>query len=193
MDEVLRAELATKGDAAERSTLDAAIGGDAAAFAALYDQHLARVYRHVCYWVGSQADAEDLTQQVFLQAWQAIGRYKHTGASFIAWLLTIAHNLAMSFLRRAKETLYLEREPMSTERWAEPEATALARYDRVALRSALLRLKPEQRQVIVMRFLEHFEYAEIAAALGKSEGNVRVIQHRALNQMRRLLAYEVRP
>ena len=193
MDEVLRVELEAKTGAAERSLIDAAIAGDAAAFAALYDQHLERVYRHVYYWVGNRADAEDLTQQVFLHAWQAIGRYKRTNASFIAWLFTIAHNLAMSFWRRAKETLYLELEPVSQDRWADPEAATLAKHDRLAVRRTLLRLKREQQQVITMRFLEHLEYADIAAALGKSEGNVRVIQHRALSEFRRLLAHEVKP
>lgn len=192
MDEVLRVELEAKAGAAERSVIEAAIGGDAEAFAALYDQYLERVYRHVYYWVGNRTDAEDLTQQVFLLAWQAIGRYKQTGASFISWLLTIAHNLAVSFWRRAKETLYLELEPVSDERWADPEAETLAKYDRLAMRRALLRLKPEQQQVITMRFMEHLAYADIAAALRKSEGNVRVIQHRALTEFRRLLAHEVK-
>ena len=65
-------------------------------FAVLYDRYLDRVYRHVTDWVGNRADAEDLTQQVFLQAWRAIGRYRRTGASFAAWLLTIAQNAAGS-------------------------------------------------------------------------------------------------
>jgi RNA polymerase sigma-70 factor (ECF subfamily) len=191
MDKVLRAELEGKSEDAGRTLIDKAIGGDVQAFAALYDQHLERVYRYVYYWVGHRADAEDLTQQVFLQAWRAVGRYRHTGASFVAWLLMIAHNLVMSFFRRGKETHYLELEPVSQERWADPEATVLAKYDRQAVRRAILRLKPDQQQVIVLRFVEHFDYADVAATMGKSEGNIRVIQHRALAELRRLLAHEV--
>jgi RNA polymerase sigma-70 factor (ECF subfamily) len=176
---------------AEARLLDAAIAGDDAAFAGLYDLHLTRVYRHVYYRVGNRADAEDLTQQVFLQAWRAIGRFQRTGAPFVAWLLTIAHNLIVSFYRQAKDRSALDLDPVALERWSNPEHEVLAEYDRLAVRSAVLQLRPEQQHVVTMRFLENFEYATIARVLGKSEGNVRVIQHRALNELRRLLRGEV--
>jgi RNA polymerase sigma-70 factor (ECF subfamily) len=120
------------------------------------------------------------------------GRYQHTGASFVAWLLKIAHNLAMSLFRQARDVDYLEIDLAGDDRWADPEGRALAQHDRLAVRRAILRLRPEQQQVITMRFLEYLEYADIAAALGKSEGNVRVIQHRALAELRRLLTMEVK-
>lgn len=176
---------------AEARLLEAAIGGDDAAFAGLYDLHLTRVYRHVYYRVGNRADAEDLTQQVFLQAWRAIGRFQRTGAPFVAWLLTIAHNLVVSFYRQTKDQSALDLDPVALERWSNPENEVLAEYDRLAVRSAVLQLRPEQQHVVTMRFLENFEYATIARVLGKSEGNVRVIQHRALNELRRLLRGEV--
>ncbi len=191
MEEGLQAQVEIGNDA-DRVLIDAAIGGDVQAFAALYDRYMERVYRHSFFLVGNQADAEDLTQQVFLNAWRAIGRYQHTGASFIAWLLRIAHNQAMSLFRKAKDVSYLEFDLVGEDRWTDPEARALAEYDRLAVRRAILRLKPDQQQVITMRFLEYLEYADIAAALGKSEGNIRVIQHRALGDLRRLLATEVK-
>jgi RNA polymerase sigma-70 factor (ECF subfamily) len=177
----------------DAALIEAAVGGDASAFAALYDRHLDRIYRHVYYRVGDRGDAEDLTQQVFLNAWRAIGRYRCTGAPFVAWLFTIAHNAVAGFYRRAKATsdLDLELEPPATARWTDPEAEVLAAYDRAAVRRAILRLKPEQQQVVIMRFVEGLPYAEIAAALGKGEGNVRVVQHRALHELRRLLARQV--
>ncbi len=174
----------------ERVEIERAIAGDEHAFGALYDRHLDRVYRHIYYRVGNRADAEDLSQQVFLKAWQAIGRYRRTGAPFVAWLLTIAHNLVVSFYRRKKEIPLLDLDPASRERWADPEAQLLDEYDRMAVRQAILRLRPEQQHVVTMRFMEQFDYATIAAALGKSEGNVRVIQHRALTDLRRQLAQE---
>ncbi len=176
---------------AEPRLLDAAIAGDDTAFADLYDLHLTRVYRHVYYRVGNRADAEDLTQQVFLQAWRAIGRYQRTGAPFIAWLLTIAHNLIVSFYRQPKDQSAHGMDPVAVERWANPEHEVLAEYDRLAVRAAVLLLKPEQQHVVTMRFLENFDSATIARVLGKSEGNVRVIQHRALIELRRLLRREV--
>src|SRR5436305_2441957 len=97
----------------ERAQIELAIAGDEHAFAALYDRHLDRVFRHIYYRVGNRADAEDLTQQVFLKAWQAVGRYRQTGAPFIAWLLTIAHNLVVSFYRKGKEVPLLDLDPVT--------------------------------------------------------------------------------
>ncbi len=192
VDMTLRVETETRIDDAERALVDRAVGGDAQAFAALYDRHLTRVYRYVYYWVSNRVEAEDLTQQVFLNAWQAIGRYKHTGVTFVAWLLRIAHNQVVSLYRRAKETRMPDIAIVSQDRWSDPEALALANSDRASVRRAILHLKPEQQQVVVMRFIGQFDYAEVAASVGKSEGAVRVIQHRALLELRRLLANEVK-
>ena len=177
----------------DAALIAAAVGGDAPAFAALYDRYVDRVYRHVYYRLGDRGDAEDVTQQVFLNAWRAIGRYRCTGAPFVAWLFTIAHNAVAGFYRRAKATrdLELELEPVATARWTDPEAETLAAYDRAAVRRAILRLRPDQQQVVIMRFVEGLPYAEIAAALSKGEGHVRVLQHRALHELRRLLARQV--
>lgn len=172
----------------ERSLVDGAVSGDAAAFAALYDRHLDRIYRHVYYRVGNRVDAEDLTQQVFLQAWRAIGRYRSTAAPFVAWLLAIAHNTVVSHYRKARETTRPEVEAPVHDNWSNPEAQAIAEQERLRIRQAIRHLKPEQQLVVTMRFLEGYDYIEIAGVLGKRAGNVRVIQHRALVELRRLLA-----
>ncbi|HLE82665.1 MAG TPA: sigma-70 family RNA polymerase sigma factor [Dehalococcoidia bacterium] len=192
MERALLADSVADRADAEGALVDASIGGDVQAFAALYDEHVERVYKYVYYRVSNRHDAEDLTQQVFLNAWHRIGRYQRTGATFIAWLFTIAHNLVVSFHRRTKEVDYLVQEPASRQRWSDPEGETFARYDRLAVRRAILRLKPDQQQVITMRFIDDLEYQDIAAALGKTEGNIRVIQHRALRELQRLLAHEVR-
>ncbi|MFH1485902.1 MAG: sigma-70 family RNA polymerase sigma factor [Chloroflexota bacterium] len=193
MDKAVRGETESSSHDVERALIDAAVAGGVQAFTALYDRYLERVYRYAYYLVGNRADAEDLAQEVFLNAWRAIGRFQHTKASFAAWLLKIAHNAAISFFRRAKKAYYLDMEPEGADLWSDPEAAALVSYDRAAARRAILRLKPEQQQVIVMRFVEELDYADIAAALDKSEGNIRVIQHRALTELRRLLVHEVEP
>jgi RNA polymerase sigma-70 factor (ECF subfamily) len=192
LNELKQAPILREGADDEIALVEAAIGGNARAFAALYDRHADRVYRHVYYRVPNQPDAEDLTQQVFLQAWRAIDRYQRTGAPFVAWLLTIAYHVVVSHTRRAKPTASLELEPAATDRWADPEGETMSRFERYAVRAAILRLKPDQQQVIIMRFVEHFDHADVAAALGKSEGYVRVIQHRALSELRRMLAHEVK-
>lgn len=177
--------------AAEEAALVAkAINGDHHAFTALYDQHYDRIYRHVAYRVRRIEDIEDLTQQVFLQAWRGISRYRQTGSPFIAWLLTIAHNVIVSFYRRSRPAYSLEE--TATEPAAEEvmESFAEARLEGERVRQAIGRLKAEQQQVLIMRFLEHLEYRDIAQAVGKTEGNIRVIQHRALHELRRLLDRE---
>ena len=186
-----KAPGAERAEETEATLVDASIRGGVEEFGALYDRYVDRVYRYVYYRTGNRSDAEDVTQQVFLNAWKAIGRYQRTGATFIAWLFTIVHNEVVSHYRRMKEESYLDVEVEAKQRWADPEAETMTRHDSVVVREAILQLKPEQQQVIIMRFIEDLEYSDIAAALGKSEGNVRVIQHRALGELHQLLDREV--
>jgi DNA-directed RNA polymerase specialized sigma24 family protein len=79
----------------ERLLVERATGRDAEAFGQLYDMHVVRVYRHIYYLVNSISEAEDLTAQTFLQAWEAMDRYEDRGVPFVSWLLRIAHNLAV--------------------------------------------------------------------------------------------------
>jgi len=90
----------------EAMLVQRAIGHDAEAFGRLYDMYVDRVYRHIYYRVSNEADSEDLTQQVFLKAWQAIDRYKKTASPFIAWLMTVSHNLVVDFYRAKKDKSY---------------------------------------------------------------------------------------
>lgn len=176
----------------EAALIDAATSGDAAAFVALHDRYVERVYRYVYYRVTNRADAEDLTQEVFLRAWRAIPRHRRTGASFFAWLIAIAHNLVIGWYRRPPETRVLDFEPVAHGNGVDPEVEALAQLDREAIHQAIHGLKPEHQHVVIMRFIEQLDYVDIAAALGKNESNVRVMVHRALVALRRLLAPEVR-
>ncbi|MFC2067809.1 RNA polymerase sigma factor [Chloroflexota bacterium] len=170
--------------------IEGAIGDDADAFGRLYDMYVDRVYRHVYYRVGSTEDAEDLTQQVFLRAWQAIGRYKKTSSPFLAWLMRISHNLVIDFYRSKKDKGYLDFEIAASDSYSNPERVAEMQFDQQQLRRVILHLPADQQQVILMSFIEGFSYAEIASTLGKSEGAIRVIQHRALKKMRNILEEE---
>ena len=167
-----------------------AVGGDADAFGRLYDMYVDRVYRHVYYRVGNTEDTKDLTQQVFIRAWKAIGRYKKTSSPFLAWLMRISHNLVIDFYRSNKDKLYLNSEIVANNSDSSPERVAEMEFDQQQLRRAILQLPSEQQQVILMSFIEGFSYAEIASTLGKSEGAIRVIQHRALKKMRHILEEE---
>lgn len=167
-----------------------AIGHDAEAFGRLYDMHVDRVYRHIYYRVGNETDAEDLTQQAFLKAWQAIDRYKKMASPFIAWLMTISHNLVVDFYRTKKDKAYLEAEILANGSASSPERAAEASFEQQRLRRAILQLGGDEQRVVMLRFIEGFEFAEIASLLKKKEGNVRVILHRALVKLRNILEKE---
>jgi RNA polymerase sigma-70 factor (ECF subfamily) len=168
-----------------------AVSGDASAFGELYDMHVDRVYKHAYYRVGNVADAEDLTQQVFVKAWQAIGRYKKAASPFIAWLITIGHNLVVDFYRTKKEKTYLDAEVVADNLAPGPEQVAEAHFEQQRLRLAIQKLHGEQQQVVLLRFIEGFGYEEIASLMGKREGTIRVIQHRALAKLRHILEEEM--
>jgi RNA polymerase sigma-70 factor (ECF subfamily) len=176
----------------ERDLVERAVRRDSEAFGELYDRHVVRVYRHIYYLVGSHAEAEDLTAQTFLQAWEAIDRYQFRGAPFVSWLLRIAHNLAVSYLRSKRERAQLHDGIVDEGSRRDPEAVAERKAEEDLVRRAILELRDEQRQVIILRFIEELEYREVAEIIGKSVAAIRVIQHRALNALRRRLRLDER-
>ncbi len=172
---------------AERKLVEEAIRRDANAFAALYDMHVVRVYRHIYYLVNDSREAEDLTAQTYLKAWEAIDRYKERGAPFVAWLLRIAHNLTISYLRGRRDHRTLEETFIDQKLHRNPEEALEQSSDEDSVRAAILHLREEQRQVIILRFVEEMDYREVAAVIGKSVPAVRVIQHRALTNLRKII------
>jgi RNA polymerase sigma-70 factor, ECF subfamily len=161
---------------------------DAAAFGEIYDRFVERVYRYLYFRTGSQPEAEDLTEQVFLKAWEAIGRYRWQGRPFLAWLYRLAHNTHIDHVRAQKPTTSLNNDERPVE-LASPAASAeLARtLDADLLARALGQLTPDQQQVIVMKFIEGLDNEQIALGMGKREGAIRALQMRALMSLRRVL------
>jgi RNA polymerase sigma-70 factor (ECF subfamily) len=135
--------------------------------------------------VGSAPEAEDLTSQAFLRAWEAIDRYQVRGAPFVSWLLRIAHNLGVSYLRSKRESTQLHDGIVDDKPRQDPESQLQQTVEEEMVREAITRLRDEQRQVIILRFIEDLEYREVAEIVGKSVAAVRVIQHRALNALRK--------
>jgi RNA polymerase sigma-70 factor (ECF subfamily) len=171
----------------ERALVQRAIERDTSAFADLYDRHVVRVYRHIYYLVNDAREAEDLTAQTFLKAWEAIDRYKERGAPFVAWLLRIGHNLTVSHLRSRRDHSALDEGYIDQKQNRNPEEALERSTEESSVREALLGLRDEQRQVIMLRFVEELDYREVAAMIGKSVPAVRVIQHRALGNLRKLM------
>ncbi len=146
----------------ESLVVERAISGDPGAFGKLYDMYVDRVYRHIYYRMDNAADAEDLTQQVFLKAWQAIGRYKNTASPFLAWLMTIGHNLVVDFYRTRKDKAYLDTEVAAVDLASNPEQVAVAHSEQQRLRRVIQQLPGDQQRVILLRFIEGFRNPEIA-------------------------------
>lgn len=169
----------------ERELVERATRRDTEAFGQLYDIHIARVYRHVYYMVGSAAEAEDLAAQAFLQAWTAIERYQIRGAPFVSWVMRIAHNLGVSHLRSRKPGAELPETLVDRSRDGNPEDVLQRQAEGDRVRDAILQLRDEHRRVIILRFVQDLDYREVAEIVGKSVPAVRVIQHRALNALRK--------
>ena len=162
--------------------------GDREAFGALYERYVFRVFRHVYYLTNDPHTAEDLTAQTFLNALEAIPRYEVRGVPFLAWLLRIAYNLTLNHRKGRKNGTAPLPEGLEVEGTNySPEASCEAKADGERVWEGVRRLRADQRQVIVMRFIDGLSYPDIARVLGKSIGAVRVIQYRALCALRRRL------
>ncbi len=157
--------------------------GDANAFGLLYDRFLAEIVRYLTYRVGNPDTAEDLAQQVFLKAWQAIPRYEDRGVPFKAWLYRMAHNQMVDHHRTRRVTTDLEGVDLPEE--PEAEQRVLVQEVHSHLRAALDRLSEDHRQVLVLRFLLEKSAREVGEIMDRKEVTVRGLQMRALQALRR--------
>ncbi len=172
----------------EAPLIERAIKRNPAAFTDLYDRYVDRVYRYVYYRVTSQSDSEDITQEVFVRAWKNIHKYQQRGRPFAAWLFAIARNLITDHYRNRKNLVPLDDVANSTQvDGVDLQKEAEDSFDRTQVRSAVAKLKGDRQRVIRLRFIDGFSYEEIAQILKKSEGAIRVIQYRALQDLRRIL------
>jgi len=162
--------------------------GDSDAFGKLYDLHLDTVYRYVYYKVSDPSEAEDLAAQVFLKAWEAMPRYQWREIPFSHWLMRLARNAVIDHYRTSRSHGDLGEDMVSQE--PDPQGEYLRGEQLRSLADAVRQLPEEQRMVVVLRFVEEMDYAQLASILGKSQGALRVIQHRALAALRRILERE---
>ena len=173
----------------ERALVDAAKAGDEAALAELYSLYFPRVYRYILARMGNPYDAEDLTEEVFLRVLDAIERFQWREAPFSAWLFRIAHNAVIS--QRRKDGARGRSSPLSEALPVDSQGPEEMVENRLALNEimkAAETLPEAQRRVIGLRFAAGLTVAETARAMGKGEGNVKVIQHKAIAKLREMLA-----
>jgi len=158
-----------------------AIEGDGDAFGVLYRYHMEPIYRYVFLRVGNAAEAEDLTEDVFVRAWEALPNYQITQHPFKSWLYRIAHNLVVDYHRKQKP-LELADEELQVDPAAPslPEDAIVLSQEANILAEAVQKLGEEEQVVVLLRFVDGLSHKEVAEVIGKSEAASRVIQHRAL-------------
>ncbi len=160
----------------------------------LYDHYHTSVYRFVYYRVGSVALAEDLTADTFYRALRSMSTFQWQGKDFGAWLMTIARNLTTDHFKSGRARLEHLTEDMSEhdESTEGPERSVLASLTNQVLLSALTELPHEQRECLIMRFLQGLSIAETAQVVDRSEGAVKQLQLRAVRNLAKLLPEGVR-
>ena len=167
--------------------------GDRQSFGELYERYALRVFRHAQFLTGDPVLAEDVTAQVFLKALEAIPRYESRGVPFVAWLLRITCNMVINHRKSAKNNGHsqIPENIEATGTFYSPEDSCEVKVDGERVWREVRKLPCEQRQVIIMRFIDDLGYPDIAHVLGKTVGAVRVIQFRALANLRGLLDDEL--
>lgn len=167
--------------------LTQALTGDAAAFGDLYERYLDAIYHYVFYRVNGRQEAEDLTEGIFLRAWQALDSHPPQGAPFRLWLYRIAHNAVVDHYRTRREQVGLEAVAQVVDSIEGPEAVVVRQERADALKQAMMQLTEDHQEVLTCRFIVGLSHAETAVVMTRSEEAVRALQYRAVNALRKLL------
>jgi RNA polymerase sigma-70 factor (ECF subfamily) len=194
-DEVLAAAAAVPGEVPPGDRADVwdlvhrAQHGDAEAFGRLYDHYVTLVFRYVLHRVGDRAQAEDFTSETFVRALRRIDSLSFQGRDVGAWLVTIARNIVRDHVKSSRFRLEVATADMrDADRATDgPEDAVVARLTNEQLLSCIRRLGSEQRECISLRFLHGLSVAETAAVMGKKDGAVKALQHRAVRRLGALL------
>jgi len=175
----------------EEDLVREAVSGDQKAFAQLYEVHFDKIYRYVYLKIGDRADAEDMTQQVFLSALRSIASFRWQGTPFTAWLFRIAHNQIVDHLRKkTRRPILVEIDETAPSGSDNPEHMAELNLSIERLTEATSHLTEAQKEVISLRFAGGLSIDEVAKAMGKKPGAIKALQHAAVIALRKLLVVE---
>lgn len=180
----------------EQDLIRQAKSGDHRAFEALYDHHYQPVYTYIYYRVGQRELAEDLTSDVFERMVSKIDSWQPGDKPFIAWLYTIAGNLVRNDIKRHKRITWLSLEDHDSKNplAEESEAGLMAQISKSLQSQQIIqsinKLTEDQRQVVILRFIQGLPTAEVAQKLGKPETSIKALQRRAIGALRRVLEVE---
>jgi RNA polymerase sigma-70 factor (ECF subfamily) len=164
--------------------------GDTHAFGELYECHASAIYRYLLAHLDSQMDAEDLTGEVFLKAWQSLPKYTERGAPFLAFLFRIARNALVDHYRKANRQESKSPDELDGYRDTgklEPIDMVGNRMEHQRIMKVLSKLRPDYQSVLTLRFMGELSPEETAQVMQRSVGAIRVLQHRALFALRQEL------
>lgn len=166
--------------------VERAAGGDFEAFGELYSIYLDRIYRYVFYQIKDKMAAEDTTEEIFVKAWKAIDSCKGKEQTFLPWLYRIAHNYVIDIFRSKQKELVVEMETVAEISDHRPRVEIELEHQQ--LLDMITSLPQNQRQVIILKFIEGLDNREIGQIMHKNQGAIRVLQMRALAALRRRLS-----
>ena len=163
--------------------------GDAEAFGQLYDHYVTLVHRYVHNRVGDRATAEDVTSETFVRALRRIDSLSFQGRDVGAWLVTIARNIVLDHVKSSRYRLEVATADMrDADRATDgPEDAVVAHLTNRELLACVQQLGSEQQECIVLRFIHGLSVAETAAIMGKKDGAIKALQHRAVRRLAGLL------
>jgi len=166
---------------------------DAQALAEIYDRYAQSIYRYAYRFVGDANLAEDLTSEVFLKLLQVLGTSRAPRTQLQGWLYRVARNLAIDWRTQQAKGVQFSLNEEVTPGGDSPVTRLEQRLLHQVLREAISKLAPSQQQVIVLRFGEGRKIREIGRLMGKSEGSIKLIQYRAMKNLRKLLENQENP
>jgi len=173
----------------EPRIIQKAIEGEKQAFGLLYEKYFNAILRYLFFKLSSLEEAEDMTENVFIKAWESLPSFNQfeKGLNFRAWIYRIAHNTLVDFHRAHKKDLSIDaigELPAST---IKPEKANEQRETVIEITRAIRQLDEISIQIIMNRFIAGMDHKETALIMGLSEGNVRLIQFRALKKLKEIL------
>jgi len=165
--------------------VDSAKKGDEGAFSELYEYYITSIFRFVYFRVRSRADAEDLTQGIFLKVWNSLSNYKHKKNSFSSWLYAVARNTVIDFWKKKKDWNISELAKETIKDKTRPMDELLDdEQDLEKIKELMELLTDEQQEAIVLKFIDDLSNKEISKILDKNEDATRQLQSRAIKTLR---------
>lgn len=167
--------------------------GDGEAFGQLYDRYVDSVFRFIYYRVNDRALAEDFTSETFLRALRRISTISYQGRDIGAWFVTIARNIVLDHMKSARHRLEVTTADSSEggDHAPSPENAVLSTLTNERLMTAVAKLGEEQRECVLLRFIQGFSVSETAAVMGKNDGAIKALQHRAIRKLAELVGDEL--